>query len=462
MSVWGLGWPDEKKRSKMRVSPLEVVMKLHKKPVKTRPIAKAFASQLKALEGLLSNLLVQILEMVDENFDGRDVITGQEVRKPGIILKNSRSFTERVEELNKMWEGDTGGKGRIIELASWDVDALFPNMQIQYVIESVGEILEEVLQSKSGSEREKAEKLRETIMIILVFVLEHNFVSVVDCDEHGNKIARIYYQIQGIGIGSSASTLIANLTLLCGERKMLRRLWEKGFNILLYGRYIDDIFLVAVADKKKEGETFKAVESVLNNLDKGGSVRVTGGQIQANRVSEGGGGSKEELKGIEFLDTYCEFERNSSGQTQVGIGIFRKEAAADLYMQTTSAHSEACKRGLVKTELIRYISLCNSKSRFLEAWNRFEIALGGRGYSKEFIEGAKGGVSWKDRQNILNKQKSKQELDRMPVVVEGRPGVQEWWKDCIERGLAGFEGLNKEEKKYLLDGIIKSNSGTQK
>ena len=40
--------------------------------------------------------------------------------------------------------------------------------------------------------------------------------------------------------------------------------------------------------------------------------------------------------------------------------------------------------------------------------------------------------------------------------------MQEWWKDCIERGLAGFEGLNKEEKKYLLDGIIKSNSGTQK
>ena len=133
-----------------------------------------------------------------------------------------------------------------------------------------------------------------------------------------------------------------------GERKMLRRLWEKGFNILLYGRYIDDIFLVAESDRKKEGETFKAVESELNNLDKGGSVRVTGGQIQANRVSEGGGGSKEELKGIEFLDTYCEFERNSSGQTQVGIGIFRKEAAADLYMQATSAHSETCKRGFIK------------------------------------------------------------------------------------------------------------------
>ena len=78
--------------------------------------------------------------------------------------------------------------------------------------------------------------MRELIMPMLIFTLEHQFVHVLSEGEAEEKV--FYYQKQGIGIGSSASGAIANLTLLAGEYAMLERMRAGGLRIMLYKRYL--------------------------------------------------------------------------------------------------------------------------------------------------------------------------------------------------------------------------------
>jgi hypothetical protein len=162
-------------------------------------------------------------------------------------------------------------------------------------------LMERVVSRTDPSERHKAERLREVTMVLLIFILEHQFISVVqdDVGEGREPFLACYYQVKGIGIGSSASTAIANLTLLFGERIMLRRLWNQGIQIKSYVRYIDDIYLAAISNKKQEGEIFRKVQKELDNLDsKQGSVRVEGKQISMSLVHDQG--VQEVLQVLEF------------------------------------------------------------------------------------------------------------------------------------------------------------------
>jgi len=74
--------------------------------------------------------------------------------------------------------------------------------------------------------------------------------------------------------------------------------------------------------------------------------------------------------------------------------IYRKEAAADLYIQASSAHPESLKIGLIKGEVIRYISLCLQEKGFNKAWNRFAKALRERGYTAQQLGKASEGLDY--------------------------------------------------------------------
>ena len=79
-------------------------------------------------------------------------------------------------------------------------------------------------------------------MTLLIFVLEHQFVYVLS-DQSGENESKIFYwQLKGIRIVCSCE--IANLTMLRGERLMLRDLTEEGFQIPIYTRYVDDIYFI--------------------------------------------------------------------------------------------------------------------------------------------------------------------------------------------------------------------------
>jgi len=71
-------------------------------------------------------------------------------------------------------------------------------------------------------------------------MLQHQFANMRDevVWEEGKKI--FGWQKEGIGIDSSAIGLIANITVLVGERILWEKLERKGYKLKMYKVYIND------------------------------------------------------------------------------------------------------------------------------------------------------------------------------------------------------------------------------
>jgi hypothetical protein len=63
----------------------------------------------------------------------------------------------------------------------------------------------------------------------------------------------------------------------------------------------------------------------------------------------------DSIKGIEFLDVFVEATYTGRGALKIETSVFRKQAAADLYILASSYHSWQVKAGMVKGEAIRYL-----------------------------------------------------------------------------------------------------------
>ena len=73
---WGIGKVNTLSRSEMKAIALEVTQKLHKTPVKQRPVGRAFASPTRPLETFVNNLLVEVIGNGEreKNKDGQERI----------------------------------------------------------------------------------------------------------------------------------------------------------------------------------------------------------------------------------------------------------------------------------------------------------------------------------------------------------------------------------------------------
>ena len=63
--TWGLGEVVKERRDKAKITPIEVLMKLHKTPIKSRPVGRAMDSQTKVYEQLVGGMLTQVLEDIE-------------------------------------------------------------------------------------------------------------------------------------------------------------------------------------------------------------------------------------------------------------------------------------------------------------------------------------------------------------------------------------------------------------
>ena len=132
----------------------------------------------------------------------------------------------------------------MVGLATWDIKAMYPSLKHGFIVREVDEALVRRINRRQGEERARAKRLREVLMPLLIFSLQHQFVYIRSEGEGAEEEKTFFWQHQGISIGSSASGAIANLALLGGEREMLKELGGWGGEIKLYQRYIDDIFTV--------------------------------------------------------------------------------------------------------------------------------------------------------------------------------------------------------------------------
>ena len=163
----------------------------------------------------------------------------------------------------------------------------------------------------SEEERAAAGKLREVVVKLLIFLLQHQIVSVPREEEEGLDL---YLQYEGIGIGQGSSGAVANIGLWEGERAVLRQLEAEGYEVLMYRRLQYDGILQALAASSKEAEALgERLATLLEEVDEEGkSIQIPRKDlkvvmvpwIEAPRVGEGGaaaagaaGGGSSEGKG---------------------------------------------------------------------------------------------------------------------------------------------------------------------
>ncbi len=223
-------------------------------------------------------------------------------------------------------------------------------------------------------------ELRNIIIPVVIFMLEHQFCSKVG--KEGEKT--VWRQVTGISINSSCNGILANLTLLMTEIDMLDRLETKGIILSTYNRYVDDITAISdVREKNKKGELFMMLEAELNNLDPiGDNIRVTGDQIYTDRVNK----QAEKEQGLAYLDLWQKLVRDTLGQIKLECGIYRKKTAVDMYTIPSSTHSKKLKQVILKGEFLRFVTLCSTEKEYDKASDRYSKALQTRGYDAHEVK----------------------------------------------------------------------------
>jgi len=67
-----------------------------------------------------------------------------------------------------LWEERVG-------IETWDLSALYLSLKIQYVIREIDTLLVERIDSRKGEEKKEAEALREIVIPLIIFQLQHSF-----------------------------------------------------------------------------------------------------------------------------------------------------------------------------------------------------------------------------------------------------------------------------------------------
>jgi hypothetical protein len=183
----------------------KILPKLHKSPVKGRPIAGAYQWITTRMSKVVSFVLRPIVEQVPS------------------ILRNSQDLMSRTEHLAV---SDTD------ILVTMDIASLYPNM-----MNAATKIIPKCLIHITDLPTERVIWLEKAI----AFILDHSAVSYNET---------VYQQIDGIPMGTNCAVELANLyVLLFVELELWKR--QSFKHVRCWYRYIDDVFMIWKGTKEE-------------------------------------------------------------------------------------------------------------------------------------------------------------------------------------------------------------------
>ena len=107
--------------------------------------------------------------------------------------------------------------------------------------------------------------------------------------------------------------------------------------------------------------------------------------------------------------------------------VFKKAAAADLYLHVSTAHNKHVKLGMMKGERIRFLTRCSTKEGFDRDWERFRSALmTKRGYKKEWVDKVEREARWEDREArhaVMDRKRAARVTGEQAQLMPGLPIV---------------------------------------
>ena len=336
LSTAEIKWILQKPKDEWQPSKFYITAKVHKNPVKGRPIVPSMTWLTFHLSEWLANQLNPLLANTEW------------------VLKDSYHLLAALKQLNDTELPNT------LRVASADVEALYPNMDINTGIQLIRDFVEEL----DWETRQK----RDFLIKAMEFVLTKGYISFE---------GEIYQQTNGAAMGSPFIPPYANIYLYQLEKNTVHKYKDEG-SLLLFKRYIDDVFIIT-----KETDITE-LQSDLNSLHP--AIKLSWSPL---------------AKHCNFLDLIVSVKNG-----KLHTNVFQKQLNTYAYLPFNSYHTVAQKRGFIKGEAIRYARICTSEADFKLMVKLFTLRLQRRGYPLSFIQRSLGQVQHKDRQKYTVTAKS--------------------------------------------------------
>jgi hypothetical protein len=348
-------WILQKPKDQWEPMKFYITAKVHKTPIKGRPIVPSMTWLTFHLSQWLANQLNPLLPATEW------------------VLKDSYDLLASIKQINDTNLPDT------IKVATADVDALYPSMDIVTGLQLVKSFLEQL-------DWENQQK-RDFLIKAMEFVLTNGYITFQ---------GEIYQQTNGAAMGSPMIPPYANIFMYQLEKQTVHTYTNSG-TILLYKRFIDDVFIVT-----KDSNTAQ-LQNELNNLNP--SIKLTW---------------TPPSKHCNFLDITVTIKNN-----KLQTNVYQKELNTYAYLPFHSYHTTAQKRGFIKGEAIRYARICTTESDFKTMIKLFTLRLQRRGYPLSFIQRSLGQVQHKDRHKYTVQASTNKKQKVIPLLfkTEYNPSV---------------------------------------
>lgn len=185
-----------------------------------------------------------------------------------------------------------------------------------------------------------------------------------------------YIQTVGVAMGSESSPEIADIAFHILENQILT-LSDK---LLMWKRYRDDILLFFSGSEKE-------LEDFINQINHLHPTLKFTYESSFNKVS--------------YLDIQI-FKGNRFASSRIlDTSVYTKSCETFQYLPKSSCHPQACFKGFVKGEILRYLRLCNNADDFKSQVAHFKERLIPRGYTADFFDNISETINHADRASAL-------------------------------------------------------------
>ncbi len=290
-----------------------IMPKLHKTPISSRPISAAHSFITTWLGKWIDLQLKQLLP----NFN--------------TICNSTTTVIQAIDKL-------TLPPNTV--LMTGDVEALYPNIDTEFALRTIGEYVFNNLEHGS------------TVMSILRFLLTDHFT------EFNNQT---YQQISGTAMGVPFAVSYANLVLAICEQNIVQNFNQE---IQLYLRFVDDILTIFTGTEERRLQ----FQEQLNEIHP--KIKITWNTSDFS---------------IDYLDLTIYRASSKSKATKLLHRTFIKPMNKALYLPYQSFHPKHTKIGFINTEIHRLLRNSSTESVFEEDRRYFYANLRARGYPPYFL-----------------------------------------------------------------------------
>jgi hypothetical protein len=355
LSIDEIKWILQKPIDEWEPMKFYITAKVHKKPVKGRPIVPSMTWMTFHLSEWLANQLNPLIPLTEW------------------VLKDSYDLLDALKQLN-LTELPCATR-----IASADVDALYPSMDINTGLELIKQFIEDV----NWGNRHK----KDFLLKAMEFVLTKGYIAFQN---------DIYQQTNGAAMGSPMIPPYANIFMYQLEKQTVHKHKDSG-TLLLYKRFIDDVLIIT------KDSNIAELQGELNSLNP--SIKLTW---------------TPPAKHCNFLDIIVTFKNN-----KLCTSVYQKQLNTYAYLPFHSYHTTSQKKGFIKGEAIRYARICTSEADFKLMIRLFTLRLQRRGYPLTFINRSLGQVQHKDRlkYTVSNNNAKKSKVIPLLFKTEYNPAV---------------------------------------